>query len=87
MATKMLSCREVGLRLQSYLDGEVDAQRREQIRVHLDACADCGLEEAAFTSLKASLRDLTTPIDETVLERLRSFSAHIAEASTDNAST
>jgi mycothiol system anti-sigma-R factor len=43
-------CSEVLARLYTYLDGEIEGQGYEQIRVHLDECGPClreyGLEEA-----------------------------------------
>lgn len=78
MGQKPLSCREVGLRLQSYLDGELDEARMEQIRAHLDDCAACGLEATAFLDIKKSLNTQTLPVDSSALARLREFSEQIA---------
>ena len=79
MANKMISCRDVGLRLQSYLDGELDSDRAEQIRLHLDACVHCGLEADAFREIKQSLANLGSPSDADAVARLREFSARIAQ--------
>ena len=78
MGQKSVSCREVGLRLQAYLDGELDDVRTEQIRAHLDDCAACGLEATAFIEIKESLRSETLPVDSSALARLREFSEQIA---------
>ena len=73
-----LNCREVGLRLQTYLDGELDDARMEQIRKHLDDCVDCGLEYDTFSKIKRSLNAQTVPADSDALARLRAFSERIA---------
>ena len=75
---KKLNCREVGLRLQSYLDGELDDARIEQIRAHLDDCVACGLEADAFVKIKKDLTAQAVPADSAALARLREFSSQIA---------
>lgn len=80
MSTKTMSCRDVALRLQTYLDGELDEERMERIRVHLDACADCGLEADVFATIKNDLAQRVRPVDPDALERLRAFSEQIAQA-------
>lgn len=75
---KTLNCREVGLRLQSYLDGEIDPERADQIRAHLDDCVACGLDADAFVKIKKDLSALTVPADSDALSRLREFGAQIA---------
>ena len=78
MARKMLNCKEVGLRLQSYLDGELDEKRMEQIRAHLEDCVNCGLEFDAFQKIKRDLTAQSVPADSAALARLREFSEQIA---------
>ncbi len=78
MATRMMSCREVGLRLQSYLDGELDDGRMNAIRAHLDACVDCGVEASVFERIKADLAESAPQNDPDALARLRAFSEEIA---------
>jgi len=78
MVKKSLNCREVGLRLQSYLDGELDDGRMEQIRSHLNDCVACGLEADAFVAIKRDLSAQTVPADSDALSRLRMFSEDIA---------
>lgn len=79
MAQKLNSCKEVALRLQSYLDGELDDDRMDQIRVHLDACIDCGYEAETFRQIKQDLGAITVEVDNDALARLRAFSASIAD--------
>lgn len=80
MASKM-NCREVGRRLQSYLDGELDGDRMEQIKAHLDYCVECGLELDVFTAIKTDLAQLPVPAESDALQRLREFSTRVAQES------
>jgi len=79
MVKKSINCREVGLRLQSYLDGELDDMRMDQIRSHLDDCVACGLEADAFVNIKKEINAQSVPADSDALARLRSFSEQISE--------
>ncbi len=80
MASK-INCREVGRRLQSYLDGELNNDRMEQIKAHLDACVHCGLELDVFAAIKTDLSKLSVPADSDALQRLREFSTRVVEGS------
>ena len=73
-------CRAVGRRLQSYLDGEIDSRRRDQIAAHLEACRDCGLELATYREVKASLARERPPVTPDALDRLRTFGENLARA-------
>lgn len=81
MSNKTMSCRDVGLRLQTYLDGELDAERMERIKTHLDACVECGLEADVFTSIKNDLANQARPVSAEAIARLRAFSDQIAKNS------
>ena len=70
-------CRAVGHRLQSYLDGELDDRRRDEIAAHLDACRACGLELSTYREVKESLARERPPVAVDVLDRLRSFGAEL----------
>jgi len=86
MASKLNSCSEVALRLQTYLDGELTEPRITQIQAHLDACIDCGYEADAFRELKQELSSVAKPTESDVLDRLKQFTAQIAqEAKNDEA--
>ena len=78
MAPKTMNCREVGLRLQTYLDGELDGDRREALAGHLEDCRKCGLEADVFRQIKSDLAQSAAPTDSEALARLRSFSERIA---------
>ncbi len=80
--SKKINCREVALRLQTYLDGELDESRMSQIEQHLNDCVACGLEEEVFAAVKADLLALQRPADSDALERLREFSSRVAEVAT-----
>lgn len=71
-ADRPLDCRQVGRRLQRYLDGEFDELMAVRIVRHLEDCRRCGLEAAAYTAIKASLARQRSPSDESVA-RLREF--------------
>jgi len=72
------NCREVGLRLQSYLDDELDPARMDLIRAHLEACRDCGLEYDVYARIKADIGRQRLDPDAGVIERLRSFARGIS---------
>jgi len=80
MSVKKMNCREVGRRLQTYLDGELDKSRVEAIKHHLDACADCGLEADVFNKIKADLAEVSPIPDSAALQRLREFTEQIAQS-------
>jgi mycothiol system anti-sigma-R factor len=58
-------CSEVLERVYEYIDGEVDSERRHQIKEHLDECSPClrefGLEEAVKAIVKRSCSDPAPP--------------------------
>jgi anti-sigma factor (TIGR02949 family) len=84
MSNKTMSCRDVALRLQTYLDGELDDSRMERIQAHLDACVDCGLEADIFTSIKNDLQRQVSPVNSNAMARLREFSEQISQHSADS---
>lgn len=80
MSNKTMTCRDVALRLQTYLDGELNAERMERIQIHLEACVECGLEADVFTTIKNDLAQHVLPVNSDALARLRAFSDQIATA-------
>lgn len=74
----MMNCTDIGLRLQSYLDDELDPDRMERIRAHLDACVACGLDFDVYASLKADIAATRLESDPSVIERLRAFARDIS---------
>lgn len=77
--SKKINCRDVALRLQSYLDEELDEDRMVQIEMHLADCVECGLEEEVYRAVKKDLKTLSSPSDSDAMERLRQFSSRISE--------
>lgn len=69
---RLLNCRQVGRRLQRYLDGDLDELTARRIIRHLDDCRRCGMEAAAYAAIKASLSRRGRDDDEAVA-RLREF--------------
>jgi anti-sigma factor RsiW len=65
-------CRHVARVIQSYLDDELDEQRRSAVELHLQACRDCGLDAYSFEQLKMSVARLQVADDE-LIGRLREF--------------
>jgi hypothetical protein len=51
-----MDCRVISKLLAAYLDGEVTAKEREQIQVHLSACAQCRRELEALATTQKGLR-------------------------------
>ncbi len=75
-----LNCMQVGRRLQSHLDGEVDDLTARRIKLHLEDCRRCGLEVATYTEIKACLTRRGESIPDSALVRLRSFGQRLIEA-------
>ncbi len=81
MMAKKVNCTEVARRLQTYLDGELEGDWKERVQAHLDDCVMCGLEQDAFSAIKADLSALPSspPAESEALQRLRDFSARISQ--------
>ncbi len=69
-----LSCEEVMEVLQSYLDGETDAETTRKVIEHNADCANCELESKVYQDIKSSLARRTEPVDPTVMATLQNFS-------------
>ncbi|MGH9185186.1 MAG: anti-sigma factor family protein [Acidimicrobiales bacterium] len=72
-ADRPMNCRQVGRRLQTYLDGELDDLTARRIMRHLDDCRRCGMEAAAYTQLKASIARRADEPPDDAIDRLRAF--------------
>lgn len=70
-------CARVAEMLQSYLDGELDADSAGMVMLHLEECRHCGLEAATYRKLKRSLRRQGRVDDDDLVE-LRRFADEIA---------
>lgn len=78
-----LSCDDVLNVLQSYLDGEVDAETARRVAGHLEDCLDCDLESDVYLRIKATLASTAEPVDPTVMANLRGFSARLVAGELD----
>lgn len=74
---EMRECMHVNPRLQSYLDGECDAETVARVVAHLEYCRKCGLEFAAYREIKRALAAREQPADDAV-SRLRAFGEQLA---------
>ncbi len=68
-----LSCSEVLEVLQSYLDGETDADVARQVAAHLDNCDHCDRESDVYVRIKTSLASKRRTTDPEVLAALTRF--------------
>lgn len=71
-------CRTVAAVLQSYLDGELPADRADVVREHLDHCDRCGIEADTYEQVRRSLAGLAVPPDRRALDRLRDLARQLA---------
>lgn len=81
-----LSCREVGRVLQAYLDGELEGGE-ELVAAHLEDCRRCGLEEAVYRDLKASLSHGPAEVDPEAVARLERFGRELIAHGGDTTGT
>ena len=65
-----LSCRQVRRVLQSFLDGEISAERAELVAAHLEACRRCGGEADLLREVIAAIRTLRPDLDLAAWTRL-----------------
>jgi anti-sigma factor RsiW len=52
-----MNCREISIKLSSYLDHALDGKQRSQVRQHLNACMSCEAELEQLGSLRQMMRD------------------------------
>ena len=74
-----LSCEEVMEVLQSYLDGEVDAETARRVAEHLHVCDQCDSESDLFRRIKISLAAAAAPVDAEILFNLQAFSDRLMD--------
>jgi anti-sigma factor RsiW len=68
-------CVHVARVLQRYLDGDLDEPTRARVAGHLAVCRRCGLDEAAYRDIKASLALHGDTVPAEQIDRLRAFAA------------
>lgn len=77
------SCDEIMEVLQSYLDGEIDADTARDVAGHLEGCTDCNTESEVYRNIKASLAGAAEPVDPDVLASLQAFSDRLVAGEID----
>ena len=73
-----LSCHQVLEVLQSYIDGETDAETARKVAAHLDGCGICDHESEVYEKIKASLASRRRPVDPDVMSSLSLFGQRLA---------
>ncbi len=68
-----MSCGDVLKVIQSYIDGEIDAETARKVAAHLDQCHPCADEERIYGQIKTSLARRRHHVDMDVLDQLMSF--------------
>lgn len=74
---RRMHCLRVALRLQRYLDGEVDEVTARRIAAHLEECGKCGMEAETYRQVKEALARGEPPSDD-ALGRVRGFAEALA---------
>lgn len=80
---KGFSCDDVMEVLQSYLDGETDAETARKVVAHLDDCENCDLESKVYQDIKSSLASRTDTVDPLVMSALQDFSNRLVHGEID----
>jgi anti-sigma factor RsiW len=75
-------CRWAAGLLQSYLDGQLDADTAREVEHHLEYCRQCGQEAAVYSQLKVSLARDGAASPESVA-RLEAFAERLMRPDTD----
>ncbi len=75
-----LTCQQVAVVLQQYLDEELDPNEVPKVLEHLDACKDCGLEATIYTRIKASLHAHQEEPDDASMAKIRALATELATA-------
>jgi anti-sigma factor RsiW len=78
-----MSCGEVLDVLQSYIDGEIDAEVARQVATHLTNCDHCDHESHVYVRIKASLRRRRDDVDPDVLAALSDYGHRLLEGGPD----
>jgi len=68
-----MSCGDVLKVIQSYIDGEIDADTARKVAAHLDQCNPCADEERIYEQIKMSLARRRRHVDMDVLNQLMSY--------------
>ena len=71
-------CVEVGRKIQTYLDGELDEVAAAMVSSHLAECRRCGLSADDYRALKSALAGERETVPLASLQRLQAFAAELA---------
>lgn len=74
-----MSCSDVLVVLQSYLDGETDPEVARQVAAHLHRCDRCEQESEVYDRIKTSLSRRRPYVDPDVMYALTQFGHRITE--------
>ena len=77
--TGALDCHEVGVTLQRYLDGDIDADSAGRIEAHLELCLRCGMELALYRRIKDTLAAQRPQLPAESVQRLHDFGVRLAQ--------
>lgn len=73
-----LSCHQVALVLQQYLDAELEPAEVPKVLEHLESCRDCGLEAELYGRIKSTLRGHQQSPDAASVARVRKIAHELA---------
>lgn len=80
-----VTCHEVGLVLQAFLDDETDEVAALRVADHLRDCVRCGMEAATYERIKRSVGRDRPALDPDTVTRLRRFGERLAAGGPDAA--
>jgi anti-sigma factor RsiW len=75
---RSVTCAEVLVTLQAYLDGETDGTVARQLLGHLGHCPHCDHERRVYADIKQSLASRRLPIDPEIRAALTAFGERIS---------
>ena len=75
---RTMSCHEVSLVLQAFLDDETDEVAASRVAHHLHDCVRCGMEAATYERIKQSIGRDRAALDPLTVARLRRFGEELA---------
>lgn len=78
-----MSCHEVSLVLQAFLDDETDEVAASRVAHHLHDCVRCGMEAATYERIKQSVGRDRPALDPLTVARLRRFGEQLAAGGPD----
>jgi anti-sigma factor (TIGR02949 family) len=75
---RTVSCRDVLVGLQAYLDGETDLSVARQLAGHLDHCDHCDYERQLYADIKSVLGSRRVDVDPEIRAALVSYSLRLS---------